>query len=75
MDDAVPQRCPFVVRARVANEPFPSDLARRDTIDSSRRDSPLLRATGAVELDTTDIGVDGVVDRVVELIQARRHEG
>jgi CMP/dCMP kinase len=52
-----------------------ADLARRDTIDSSRRDSPLLRATGAVELDTTDIGVDGVVDRVVELIQARRHEG
>jgi cytidylate kinase len=43
-------------------------------LDSSRSDSPLQIASGAVELDTTGIGVDGVVDRVVELVHARRHE-
>ena len=51
-----------------------ADLSRRDSLDSSRSDSPLQIANGAVELDTTGIGVDGVVDRVVELMHARRHE-
>ena len=51
-----------------------ADLSRRDSLDSSRSDSPLQIANGAVELDTTGIGVDGVVDRVVELLHARRHE-
>jgi cytidylate kinase len=52
-----------------------ADLSRRDSLDSSRSDSPLPIANGAVELDTTGIGVDGVVERVVELIHPRSHEG
>ena len=52
-----------------------ADLSRRDSLDSSRSDSPLQVADGAVELDTTGIGVDRVVERVVELIHARRHDG
>jgi cytidylate kinase len=52
-----------------------ADLSRRDSLDSSRSDSPLQVADGAVELDTTGIGVDGVVERVIELIHAPRHEG
>jgi len=38
------------------------DLARRDTLDSSRAASPLRRADGAIELDTTYLTVEQIVD-------------
>jgi cytidylate kinase len=44
-----------------------ADIARRDQLDSSRAASPLIRGADAVELDTTDLTVDQVVDRLVEL--------
>lgn len=45
-----------------------ADLHRRDTLDSSRAVSPLVRADGAVELDTSDLDIDGVVDAIVALL-------
>ena len=47
-----------------------ADIERRDTLDSNRAASPLVRAVDAIELDTTDLGVDQVVDRLVELAAA-----
>jgi cytidylate kinase len=44
-----------------------ADIARRDRLDSSRAASPLMRAADAIELDTTDLGIDAVVSRLVEL--------
>lgn len=44
-----------------------ADIARRDGLDSTRAASPLMRADDAVELDTTDLDVEQVVDRLVEL--------
>jgi cytidylate kinase len=41
------------------------DLARRDTLDSSRAASPLRQADGAVVIDTTDLAVDEIVDRLL----------
>ena len=46
------------------------DVQARDERDSTRDASPLVRADGAEELDTTGLGVDEVVRRIVEL--ARR---
>jgi cytidylate kinase len=46
------------------------DLARRDTFDSSRAASPLRRADGALELDTSDLDVDGVVEKLIRLLAA-----
>jgi len=46
------------------------DIARRDRLDSSRAASPLLQAPDAVELDTTDLGIDEVVARLVDLAAA-----
>jgi cytidylate kinase len=43
------------------------DQTARDERDSTREASPLLVADGAIELDTTGLGVDEVVDRIVEL--------
>jgi cytidylate kinase len=44
-----------------------ADIARRDRLDSTRATSPLARADGAVELDTTELGIDEVVQRLVDM--------
>jgi cytidylate kinase len=45
-----------------------ADIERRDTLDSNRAASPLTQAADAVELDTTELDIDEVVDRLVELV-------
>ncbi len=47
-----------------------ADLARRDQLDSTREASPLTRAPDAVVLDTTELGIDEVVDRLLRLAQS-----
>jgi cytidylate kinase len=47
-----------------------ADIARRDRFDSTRSVSPLSRADGAVELDTTELSVAQVIDRLVALTVA-----
>jgi cytidylate kinase len=54
------------VRARRRREE--SDIARRDRLDSTRTASPLMKAGDAVEVDTSDAGIDDVVARVLALI-------
>lgn len=46
-------------------------LARRDRLDSTRRASPMARAAGSVEIDTSEIGVDRVVEAILELAGRR----
>jgi len=48
------------------------DQALRDAQDSDRAHSPLKLAPGAVELDTSGLSVDEVVERVVQLVDQRR---
>ena len=48
------------------------DQALRDAQDRDREHSPLVRAPGAVELDTTGLSVDQVVERIVELVERAR---
>ena len=45
-----------------------ADLARRDTIDSSREFAPLSEAADAVVVDTSKLTVDEVVSRIVSLL-------
>lgn len=45
-------------------------IARRDTIDSTRDIDPLVEAADAVHLDTTDLGIDAVVEKVCALAAA-----
>jgi len=47
-----------------------ADIDRRDRLDSSRAASPLRRAEDAVELDTTGLDVDAVVDELVAMTTA-----
>jgi cytidylate kinase len=48
-------------------EALTADLQRRDDIDSSREASPLTAAADAVIMHTDDMGIDEVVERIVEL--------
>ena len=52
-----------------AHDATRDDLERRDRLDSSRPASPLARADDAVDLDTTDLTLEQVVDRIVGLVQ------
>jgi CMP/dCMP kinase len=51
-----------------------ADLARRDTLDSTRAASPLATAPDAVQLDSTAMDEDAVVARVLELVAERSRE-
>ncbi len=44
-----------------------ADIARRDGLDSTRAASPLTQSADAIELDTTELDIDQVVTRLVEL--------
>jgi len=47
-----------------------ADLERRDKFDSSRAADPLRQASDAVEVDTTGLGIDEVVARILALLPA-----
>ncbi|MBT0568675.1 (d)CMP kinase [Williamsia sp. CHRR-6] len=52
-------------------------VQRRDHLDSTRAHSPLRPADDAVLVDTSDLGIDEVIDRLAELTEERigaRHE-
>jgi cytidylate kinase len=45
-----------------------ADLARRDALDQGREHSPLTQADDAVTVDTTDRGIDQIVDEIMALL-------
>ncbi|MFD3699260.1 (d)CMP kinase [Streptomyces sp. NPDC058646] len=47
-------------------------LIKRDAADSGRKASPLAKADDAVEVDTTDLTMDQVIECVVTLVEERR---
>ncbi|RYL93215.1 (d)CMP kinase [Sporolactobacillus sp. THM19-2] len=47
-------------------------IALRDQKDTERKVSPLVKADDAVELDTTSLTVDGVVERILSIVKERR---
>ncbi|MEU9044397.1 MULTISPECIES: (d)CMP kinase [unclassified Kitasatospora] len=48
-----------------------ADLARRDAADSSRETAPLAQATDAVLVDTSDLTLEQVIDRIAALVEER----
>lgn len=47
-------------------ETVAADIARRDALDQGRDASPLTRAGDAVEVDTSDLTVDQIIDLLVD---------
>lgn len=48
-----------------------ADMARRDTLDSTRKADPLTMAADAVEVDTTELGLDEVIAEILRLVKER----
>lgn len=49
-----------------------ASIERRDGVDASRAVAPLVAATDAETIDTEDLSVDEVVDRIVSFVEQRR---
>ena len=49
-------------------ETVAADIARRDALDAGRTHDPLAEAADAVHVDTSYLTIDGVVDRILELL-------
>jgi cytidylate kinase len=52
---------------RAAIAAVAADIQRRDRLDSTRAASPAVRPDGAQELDTSDLTIDEVVQRLVDM--------
>lgn len=63
---------PEVREARRRAEGILDSIAKRDRIDSSRKASPLVVPDDAVVVDSSELGVAEVVDRVLKTIKSRR---
>jgi cytidylate kinase len=51
------------------------EQARRDRLDSTRTTSPMTKADGAVEIDSSELGLAEVIDAVVRLVKERATTG
>ncbi|PZS29973.1 MAG: (d)CMP kinase [Pseudonocardiales bacterium] len=51
------------------------DIERRDRLDSTRAASPLAKVADAIEVDTTELDIDEVVNRLVDLIRTSVRHG
>ena len=50
-------------------ETVAADLARRDALDEGRDDSPLRAAEDAFVIDTSDLSVEQIVEKVMEQLR------
>lgn len=55
----------------VSDAEVEADLAARDRYDSSREHSPLVTAPNAIIVDTDNLSIDGVVDRLEEIVRSK----
>ncbi len=49
-----------------------SQMAARDQSDRTRSTSPLTKAEGAIDIDTTDLSIEQTVDRVLAIVNGAR---
>jgi cytidylate kinase len=47
------------------------NVQERDRIDSTRNDSPLVKATDAIEIDNSDLGIEEQFEKICELINQK----
>ncbi|WP_062356283.1 (d)CMP kinase [Bacillus kwashiorkori] len=52
-------------------EQLKTEIAKRDKLDSEREVAPLIKAKDAIEIDTTSLTIDDVVNKIMDLIEER----
>lgn len=48
------------------------EIIKRDLQDSTREHSPLKKADDAIEVDSTDLSIDEVVNKIIDIIKERK---
>ena len=56
----------------VVLEDIIEDVKRRDSIDSKREFAPLIKADDAIEIDSTNMSIQEVVDCIVSIVNKNR---
>ena len=52
-------------------EKLEEEIAHRDYLDSTRKESPLKKADDAIEIDTTSLSIQEVVSKITNIIQEK----
>lgn len=52
-------------------ERLKEEIARRDKLDSEREVAPLKKAEDAIEIDTTSLSIEGVVEKILSITNER----
>ncbi|WP_079479939.1 (d)CMP kinase [Halobacillus salinus] len=56
-------------------EKLKEEIRKRDEIDSNRSVSPLVKADDAIELDTTSLTIDQVVEKIIGVVRKAEEKG
>ena len=54
-----------------SEEEYREQIGRRDRLDSTRADSPLVQAEDAIAIDTTHLTIEGVMEAIEALVKER----
>ena len=49
------------------------DIIKRDYKDSTRKHSPLIRSENAIIIDTSNLGINKVIDKIVNIVNKKGH--
>ena len=76
VDERCKRRCIDFERKGIpiSFETVKNQIIERDCHDTTRGISPLVKADDAYEIDTTDMGPEEVVDKIVGIVSERRNE-
>jgi CMP/dCMP kinase len=55
-------------------EQMKADIEERDSRDKTRADSPLVQAEDAIYIDSSDMTIDEVVEKMLEIVRARKRD-
>ena len=50
-----------------------TDIIKRDHKDSTRKHSPLIRSENAIIIDTSNLGINKVIDKIVNIVNKKGH--
>ena len=49
------------------------DIIKRDYKDSTRKNSPLIKSENAIIIDTSNLGINKVIDKIVNIVNKKGH--
>jgi cytidylate kinase len=49
------------------------DIIKRDYKDSTRKHSPLIKSENAIIIDTSNLGINKVIDKIVNIVNKKGH--